>query len=123
LLTDKDGHESVEDWTQQHPQPGEDTSEVVADGAEDDVGGVAVAPLEEAPAEVAITLEMADDGLDSGSASQFALDGVEDAALLAGDEDTSGIGRVVAAIAFVDEMRSMVRPVSFSVPSMTLASV
>ena len=82
-----------------------------------------MAPLEEPPAEVAIILEMADDGLDSGSASQFALDGAEDGALLAGDEDTSGIGRVVAAIAFATKMRSIVRPVSFSVSSMTLASV
>ena len=65
--------------------------EVVADGTEDDVGGVAVAPLEEAPAEVAIILEMADDGLDGGSASQFALDGADDSAPLAGDEDASGL--------------------------------
>ena len=82
-----------------------------------------MAPLEEAPAEVAIILEMADDGLDSGSASQFALDGAEDGALLAGDEDTSGIGRVVAAIAFVNEDAFDGATGELPVSSMTLASV
>ncbi len=37
-----------------------------------------------------------------GAAAQLALDDTEDAALLAGDEDTTGILRVVAARPLVD---------------------
>jgi hypothetical protein len=51
---------------------------------------------------VAFGLEVSDDGLDGGAAAQFALDDTEDAALLAGDEDTTGILRVVAAVSLVD---------------------
>ncbi len=48
---------------------------------------------------------MADDGLDGGSASQIAFDGLSEAALLAGDEDPELVflGRIVAAIAFVGD--------------------
>ncbi len=45
---------------------------------------------------------MSDDGLDGGTAAQFALDDTEDAALLAGDEDATRIFRVVAAVSLVD---------------------
>jgi hypothetical protein len=38
--------------TQKNPQPGEDSSEVVADGGEDGVGGIAGAVFEIAAAEV-----------------------------------------------------------------------
>ena len=47
-------------------------------------------------------LEVSDDGLDGGAAAQFALDDTEDAALLTGDEDTTGILRVVAAVSLVN---------------------
>ena len=47
-------------------------------------------------------LQVSDDGLDGGAAAQLALDGTEDAALLAGDEDTTGILRVVAAMSLID---------------------
>ena len=43
------------------------TAEVVADGGEDDVGGVALATLEMAAAEVAIGLHVSDHGLRSPS--------------------------------------------------------
>ena len=59
-------------------------------------------PLEVAAPEVAFGLQMSDDGLDGGAASQLALDDTEDAALLAGDEDTTGILCVVAAVSLVD---------------------
>jgi len=49
---------------QQKPQPGEDEAEVVADGGEDDVGGIALAALEMAATEVPIGLHVADHGLD-----------------------------------------------------------
>ncbi|MGA7938983.1 MAG: hypothetical protein WCA43_03675, partial [Bradyrhizobium sp.] len=39
-----------------------------------------------------------DDGLDGGAAAELALDDTEDAALLAGDEDATGILCVVAAV-------------------------
>ena len=51
---------------------------------------------------MAFGLEVSDDGLDGGAAAQFALDDTEDAALLAGDEDMTGILRVVAAVSLVD---------------------
>jgi hypothetical protein len=84
------------------PQPSEDAAEVVADGGEDDVGGIAGAALEIAATEVAFGLQVADHGLDGGSASQLALDHSEDAALLAGDEDAAWILCVVAAVSLVD---------------------
>jgi hypothetical protein len=57
----------------------------VADGGEDDVGGIAFATLKIAAAEVAICLHVPDHGLDGGATSQLAPDDAEDAALLAGD--------------------------------------
>ena len=51
---------------------------------------------------MAFGLHVADHGLDGGAASQFAFDGAEDAALLAGDEDAARIWRVVAAVSLVD---------------------
>ena len=74
----------------------------MTDGSEDDVGGVALATLEVAAAEVPIVLHVANDGFDGRAAAQFALDDAEDAALLTGDVDAVRVGRVVAAIALVD---------------------
>jgi hypothetical protein len=72
------------------PEPGlQDESEVVADGGEDDVGGIALAALEMAAAEVTVGLHVFDHGLDGAAASQFALG-------LAGDED-NGSGRSARA--------------------------
>ncbi|MFK4495890.1 hypothetical protein ABIF86_000181 [Bradyrhizobium japonicum] len=51
---------------------------------------------------MSLGFEVSDDGLNGGAAAQLALDGAEDAALLAGDEDAAGILRVVAAVALVD---------------------
>ena len=59
---------------------------------------MACAAFEVAAAEMAFGLQVSDDGLDGGAAAQLALDDTEDAALLAGDEDTTGILRVVAAV-------------------------
>ena len=47
-------------------------------------------------------LQVPDDGLDGGTPAQLALDDTEDTALLAGDEDATGILRVVAAVSLVD---------------------
>jgi hypothetical protein len=74
----------------------------VADGGEDDVGGVSGAAFEVAAAEVTFGLQVSDDGLDGGAAAQLALDGTEDTALLAGDEDAAGILCVVAAVSLID---------------------
>ena len=84
------------------PEPGQDESEVVADGGKDDVGGIALAVLEMAAAEVTVGLHVSDHGLDGAAASQLALDDAEDAALLAGDEDVAWIGRTVTPISLVD---------------------
>jgi hypothetical protein len=67
----------------------------VADGGEDDVGGLAGAAFEEAAAEVTFGLQVSHDGLDGGAVAQLALDDTEDAALLAGDEVTTGTARAV----------------------------
>ena len=62
----------------------------------------ASAAFEIAAAEMAFGFQVADHGLDGGSASQFALDGAEHAALLARDEDAARILRIVAAVSLVD---------------------
>lgn len=69
---------------------------------EGDVGGITLAALEVAAAEVAFSFHMPDHRFDGGAASQLALDHTEDPALLVGDEDTARIGGVIAAIVFVD---------------------
>ena len=92
----------MDDYSQKNPQPGEDAPEVVADGAEDGVCGIAGATLEVAATEMAFGLHVADHGLDGGSAPQFALDGAEDATLLSRDEDAAWILRIVAAVTLVD---------------------
>lgn len=74
----------------------------MSDGSEDDVRGISSAALEIAAAEVTFSLHVSDDGLDGGTAAQLALDGAEDAALLAGDEDAAGILRFVAAASLID---------------------
>src|SRR5579863_8818820 len=51
---------------------------------------------------MAFGLQVSDDGLDGGAASQLALDDTEDTTLLAGDEDATGILGVVAAVSLVD---------------------
>src|SRR5580692_10462530 len=51
---------------------------------------------------MAFGLQVSDDGLDGGAAAQLALDDTEDAALLAGDEDATGILHVVAAVPLID---------------------
>jgi hypothetical protein len=43
---------------------------------------------------VAFGFQVSDDGLDGGTAAQLALDNTEDAALLAGDEDTTILRRM-----------------------------
>ena len=87
--------ECGEDEAARIPQPGEDAAEVVTHGREDDVGSITGAAFEVAAPEVAFSLQVSDDGLDGGAAAQLALDDTEDAALLARDEDTTGILRVV----------------------------
>ena len=62
---------------------------------EDAVGGIALAALEMAAAEVTVGLHVSDHGLDGAAASQFALGDAEHAVLLAGDEDAAWIGRAV----------------------------
>ena len=82
-------------------QPGEDTS-VVSDGREDCICGISGATFEIAAAEVAFCLEVTDHGLDGRASSQLAFDDAEDAAFLAGDEDSARAVRVMAAVSLVD---------------------
>jgi hypothetical protein len=80
---------------QKFSQPCEDEAEVVSDGGEDGVCGIAIAALEVAAAEMPVGLHVADHGFDGGAPSQLALDGAEHAALLTGDEDAARICRIV----------------------------
>ena len=48
---------------------------------------IAVSAFEEVAAEMAVGLEVADDGLDGRAAAELTLDGAVDAALLAGEVD------------------------------------
>ena len=93
--------------------------EVVSDGGEDGIGGVSGTAFEIAAAEVALGLHMADHGLDGRSASEFALDGTEDAALLSGDEDAARVLRIMPAETLVDIAALDLEPVSLWVSSMT----
>jgi hypothetical protein len=101
-LADHEAQGPDQEQTQKIPQPCQDTAEVVADGGEDGVGGIAGAAFEIAAAEVTFRLEMADHRLDGRAASQFALDDAEHAALLSGDEDAARVLRVVTAVSLVD---------------------
>ena len=74
--------EDEEDRAQNHPQPGEDKAEVVADGAEDGIGGIAGAALEIAAAEMALCFHVPDDSFDGGATPELTFDAAEDAALL-----------------------------------------
>ena len=75
-----------------------DAPEVISAGGEDGVGGVAGATFEITAADVTFGLEVADHGLDSGAAAQFAFDDAEHGALLAGDEDAAWILRIVSTV-------------------------
>jgi hypothetical protein len=86
---------------QKHPQPGEDAAEVVADGTEDNVGGVAGSAFEVAATEVTIGLHVPDCCLDGGAAPQFAFDAAGHTTLLAADEDATCALELVTAIALV----------------------
>src|SRR6516164_570364 len=68
---------------QNHPQPGEDEPKIVADGTQDDVGGIAGATSEIAAAEMTFCLHMSDHRLDCGAPSELAFNAAEDPALLA----------------------------------------
>ena len=68
---------------QNHPQPGEDEPKIVADGTQDDVGGIAGATSEIAAAEMTLCLHMSNHRLDRGAASELAFNAAEDPALLA----------------------------------------
>lgn len=80
---------------QKNPQPREDAPEVVPDGGEDGVGGIAGTAFEIAAAEVTLGFHVADHGLDGGSSPQFAFDDAEHTALLSRDEDAARVLRVV----------------------------
>src|SRR5262249_28099126 len=66
-----------------HPQRGEDEPKIVADGTQDDVGGIAGATSEIAAAEMTLCLHMSNHRLDRGAPSELAFNAAEDPALLA----------------------------------------
>src|SRR5262249_18839544 len=68
---------------QNHPQPGEDEPKIVADGTQDDVGGIAGATSEIRAAEMPLCLHMSNPRLDRGAPSELAFNAAEDPALLA----------------------------------------
>src|SRR5262249_48464795 len=68
---------------QNHPKPGEAEPKIVADGTQDEVGGIAGATSEIAAAEMTLRLHMSDHRLDRGAPSELAFNAAEDPALLA----------------------------------------
>jgi hypothetical protein len=62
---------------------------------------LAASPARPSP-EMTFRLQVSDEGLDGGSAAQFALDDAKDAALLSGDEDTTWVSHIVSAISLVN---------------------
>ena len=70
----------MQDDAQESRQSGEDETEVVADGGEDDVGVVAGAALEPASAEMAFVLHVSDYRLDGGAPPELTFDDAEHAA-------------------------------------------
>ena len=79
----------------------QEQTEVVAGSGEDCVTAVAIATLEIVATHPVIVFEVADHGLDGGSASHLATDGFGDTADLAADPDPEPVGIVVAAITLV----------------------
>ena len=77
---------------QQSLQPLEDEAEAVADGGQHGVGMVAVSSVEAIAVEMAVCLHMADHRLDGGPSPELLLDGAEDSALPAEDEDAERLG-------------------------------
>jgi hypothetical protein len=65
-LTEEDAHD-VQDLAQKKPQPSNDVLEVMSDGGEDGVGGIASAALEIATAEMALGLQVTNRRLNAGS--------------------------------------------------------
>ncbi|SIO37344.1 hypothetical protein SAMN05443247_04553 [Bradyrhizobium erythrophlei] len=92
--------ENGQDLAQQNPEPADRAAEVVADGGEDGVIGVAAPEPEIVAAHAVLGFEMADDGLDGGPAAEFALDLRRHPSLLPGDEDPELVNgrRIVAAV-------------------------
>ena len=66
--------EQDEDLGQQKLQPSDQAAEVVADGGEDGIGGVALAVPEVIAAHAMLGFEMADDRFDGGAPAQLAFD-------------------------------------------------
>ncbi len=95
------GQYSVDDFAQKAPQPLEDESEVIADGGHDGIDLVALASLEEVPAQMAVGFAVTDDGLDGGPPPEFLFDLSMNAAPLAGFEDPDRIWHIVAPVSLV----------------------
>ena len=99
------GDDRRDEDTPKGGEPFEQAAEVVAGGGEDGVGGVTVGAGEVVSAYPVLGLGVANDRFDRRAAAEFALDGLGDAASLAGDIDLERVvGRgVVTAIAAVGD--------------------
>src|SRR3546814_17052945 len=86
-------------------EPAEEQAEVVADGGEDGIDGIAGGMGEVIAIHPVVGFEMTDDGLDGGSSVELALDGLGDASLLSCcvDLELVAIGGVVIAIAGIGD--------------------
>ena len=80
----------------------EEQGEVAAGRGEDGISTVAFAAPEEIALHAVFGLEVADDGLDGGSASLLATDRLGDPARLTRDPDPETVRVVVASIALID---------------------
>ena len=84
------GGQQAEQARQEPAQPGAEQAEVVAGGGEDEVDRVAFRAAQEVAAEMAVALQVIDDGLDGAAAPPLAVNGWRDAASLA-REDHMGL--------------------------------
>ena len=94
--------ECDEDGTPKLSQPAQEKAKVVACGGEDSIYAVALRSLEIVTAHAVLGFEMADDGLDGGSALHLAADCGGDPADLAGDPDAELVRVIVTTVALID---------------------
>lgn len=97
-----DRHPDRKHGTQKHGQPGDEQAQIVADGDQDGVDGIAGGAGKVVAFQQAIGLGMADDRLDGISSPQLAFDGGRGDAAGVGDVDLGFPAMFVAFVATID---------------------
>ena len=99
------GCKSCQEQGAQKLEPGEEQIEIVADGGEHGVDGIAAGMGEVVSVHAVLVFGMANHGFDGRAAFEVSLDGLGQAALLIGDIDFEllMLGGVVAPVAGIDD--------------------